>query len=92
MSLQTYTLTLPESRHAEHSSEGVRVKIIDSLHYLIKRLFNCWHLQMGLPFTRGTHTYRTCAKCGMRRDFDRDTWKMKGRYHYEPVGKADPHW
>ena len=23
----------------------------------------------------------------MRRNFDLNTWKTKGRYHYEPVGK-----
>ena len=87
MSLQTYTLTWPVFSLAERSSELVRVKIIDSFRYSIKTLFNCWHLQMGRPFSRGTHTYRTCAKCGMRRDFDLITWKMKGRYYCDPVGE-----
>jgi hypothetical protein len=24
----------------------------------------------------------------MRREFDLNTWKTRGRYHYEPVGKS----
>lgn len=89
MSQQTYTLTSPAFRLAERSSERVRLnEAIGSVRYFIKRLFGCWHLQMSRPLTRGTHTYRVCAKCGMRREFDLKTWKTKGRYHCEPAGKS----
>jgi len=56
-----------------------------SLRYLLGRFFGCWHRKMTRPFTRGKCTYRTCSRCGMRRDFDLKTWKMKGRYYREPV-------
>ena len=88
MSPQTYTMTSTVFGRAERSSERVRLgKAIESVRYFRKRLFGCWHLHLGLPFTRGGHTYRACAKCGMRREFDLNTWKTRGRYHYEPVGK-----
>src|SRR6185369_9993186 len=56
-----------------------------TLPYLLRRLLGCWHRKMTRPFTRGDRTYRTCSRCGMRRDFDLKTWKMKGRYYREPV-------
>jgi hypothetical protein len=56
-----------------------------TVRYLFGRLFGCWHRQMTRPFTRGKRTYRTCSRCGMRRDFDLKTWRMKGRYYREPV-------
>ncbi len=85
MSLQTYTLAAPVFRSAESSNTKIRVKVNQSLRYFIHRLCTCWHLQMGLPFTRRGRTYRACAKCGMLRDFDLNTWKMKGRYYSQPV-------
>ena len=88
MSLQIYTLASPVFRPAESSNAKIRVKVIESLRYFIHRLCACWHLQMGLPFTRRGHTYRACAKCGMRRDFDLNTWKMKGRYYSHPVAQG----
>ncbi len=88
MSPQTYTLSSPVFGTVERSSERVRLdETIESVRYFMKRLFGCWHLQMGRPFTRGVYTYRACANCGMRREFDLNTWKTKGRYHCEPVGK-----
>jgi hypothetical protein len=86
MSLQTYSLTSPVFGPTERSSERVRAVLIESLGYFSKRLFGCWHLQMGRPMTLGTDTHRTCTKCGMRRDFDLNTWKMQGRYYCDPVG------
>lgn len=89
MSPQTYTLTSPAFGPVERSSERARLdETIESVRYFWKRLFGCWHLQMSRPFTRGSQTYRVCAKCGMRREFDLKTWKTKGRYHCEPAGKS----
>ena len=89
MSQQTYTLTSAVFGPTERSSERVRVdEAIECVRYFMKRLFGCWHLQMGRPFTRGSHTYRACAQCGMRREFDLNAWKMMGRYHCEPAGKS----
>jgi hypothetical protein len=86
MSLQTYSLTSPVFRPTQRFSERVHAVLIEYLGYFSKRLFGCWHLQMGRPMTLGTATHRACTKCGMRRDFDLNTWKMQGRYYSDPVG------
>ncbi len=49
---------------------------------IVKRVFGCWHLKMGLPFTRGDETYRTCISCGARRRFDLDQWTSVGGFYY----------
>jgi hypothetical protein len=36
-------------------------------------------------------TYRTCSKCSMRREFDLERWRMKGRYYREPVDQSQAH-
>jgi len=57
----------------------------DSFRYVLLRVFSCWHRTLGRPFTHGGLTYRSCMCCGMRREFDLTTWKLKGRYHNAPV-------
>lgn len=49
---------------------------------VLRRAFGCWHLQMSLPFTRDTETYRTCVSCGARRRFDLDEWAMVGDFYH----------
>ena len=56
-----------------------RFKEIDKL---LRRVFGCWHLRMGLPFTRGNETYRTCVTCGARRRFDLAQWTTVGSFYY----------
>jgi len=88
MSSQVYTLFSPAFAPAESSPELLRLKVHESLRYFLQRLVSCRHRQMGRPFTRDGRTYRSCAKCGTRREFDLETWKMKGRYHPEAVGRV----
>ena len=86
MSSQVYTLLSPAFNPVESSHEDLHLKVNESLGYFLQRLVSCRHRDMGRPFTREGRTYRSCAKCGMRREFDLETWKMKGRYYQEPVG------
>ena len=60
---------------------------IDDLSYLMRRMTSCWHRKLSRPFTRGTKTYRVCVRCGMRRDFDLQTWKSTGRFYSPPTNK-----
>jgi hypothetical protein len=49
-------------------------------------MFGCWHLQkLGAPFTRDNETYRTCMRCGARRQFDVERSKHIGSYYYPPI-------
>jgi hypothetical protein len=42
----------------------------------------CWHRKMSWPLTRDGCTFRVCLRCGMRRNFDLEKWKMTGGYYY----------
>ena len=54
---------------------------VESIHLLAFRSWSCSHQQISRPFTSDGKTYRVCLQCGMHRDFDLKTWKMKGRYY-----------
>jgi hypothetical protein len=62
---------------------------LDSIGYLINRIFSCWHIRMSRPFTHERESYRTCLRCGMRRAFDVDIWKSQGRF-YSPTIERRP--
>jgi hypothetical protein len=49
---------------------------------IVRRVFGCWHMKMGLPFTRGDETYQACISCGARRRFDLDQWTSVGGFYY----------
>lgn len=52
---------------------------------LAARLFGCWHEDVGRPFVRGKSAYRTCLKCGARRQFDPATLVTFGSFYSAPV-------
>lgn len=51
----------------------------------LTKIFGCWHKNMGLPFTRGRQTYRTCMVCGASQQFDVKLWKNSGHFYYNPI-------
>jgi len=89
MSTQVYTLISPTFRRLEKPNQDLCEKLADSLRYLLHRLISCRHRQLSRPFTRNGRTYRSCASCGMRREFDLAMWKSKGRYYQSEASKAD---
>ncbi|MDQ6786123.1 MAG: hypothetical protein M3033_04810 [Acidobacteriota bacterium] len=52
---------------------------------LIGKLFGCWHKQLTRPFTVDGDSYRTCVHCGARKQFDLQTLKTVGAFHYPPA-------
>lgn len=76
---RTSTLSTPYPAR----SLGQGWKLGGWLHAAIRRVFGCWHPSMSRPFTRECRTYRVCLKCGMRRDFDLESWKMFGPFYTE---------
>ena len=87
MSLQVLTLISPTFRSSEQPNDRLLEKVSESLRYFLLRLVSCRHRQLGRPFTHDGRSYRSCANCGMRREFDPKTWQTKGRYYHEGVGK-----
>jgi len=53
--------------------------------FYISRIWSCWHRKMSRPFTHEGETYRVCLKCGMRREFDLQTWKTTRSYYFPKV-------
>ena len=59
--------------------------LTEGVNYLFNRVVNCWHVKLSRPFTHGRETYRVCLRCGMRREFDIQTWKSVGRFYASPI-------
>ena len=52
---------------------------------LITRLVGCSHREMGRPFEEGKVRYRSCLKCGARRQFNADTFETFGKFYVPPA-------
>ena len=49
----------------------------------IGQMFGCKHRHLSRPFTRDRQTYLSCLDCGMRREFDLQSWKPRGTFYAE---------
>jgi hypothetical protein len=54
----------------------------------LSRVFGCWHTELSRPFSTQGQTYRVCLACGARRQFNPRTWKMQGKFYYNPPKEA----
>ncbi len=52
---------------------------------LFGKLFGCWHRNLTRPFTVENASYRSCLRCGARKQFDPKTLETFGSFHYPPV-------
>lgn len=52
---------------------------------LFGKLFGCWHKNLTRPFTVKNASYRSCLHCGARKQFDPQTLKTFGSFHYPPT-------
>ena len=52
---------------------------------LITRLVGCSHKEMGRPFSEGKTRYRSCLKCGARRQFNEKTFETFGKFYLPPA-------
>jgi hypothetical protein len=54
---------------------------------MFKRVFGCWHLKLSRPTTTNHVTYQYCVKCGMRRNYDLDSFEPTGSFYLPPIAK-----
>ena len=47
----------------------------------IKWLFGCWHTRMSKPVTVANTTFCYCKDCGLRREYDFETFQPKGAFY-----------
>jgi len=52
---------------------------------LLTSVFGCWHEDVGRPFVDGKTAYRSCIKCGARKQFDPDTLRTFGNFYGPPA-------
>ena len=54
---------------------------------LIPKLFGCWHDNISRPFVQGKTAYRSCLKCGARKQFNAETLETYGNFYFPPIYK-----
>jgi hypothetical protein len=52
---------------------------------LITKLFGCWHENISRPFVQGKTAYRSCLKCGARKQFNTETLETHGNFYFPPI-------
>ena len=55
---------------------------------LMAKLFGCWHGNISRPFMQGKTAYRSCLKCGARKQFNPETLETHGKFYFPPVINA----
>lgn len=68
-----------------NSDLNIANEVLGERQSIVKRVFGCWHLKLSLPTTKNNITYRFCVKCGMRKQYDLDTFTSKGAFYSTPV-------
>lgn len=76
-----------ENLIGKEQMEQTNEKIFGEKVGLAASFFGCWHSNITRPFMEGKTFYRTCLKCGARRNFNPETRKNEGQFYYPPVGK-----
>ena len=50
----------------------------------IGKLFGCQHGQISRPFSHEKIAYRSCLKCGARKQFNAETLETFGEFYFPP--------
>ena len=67
--------------------EQMNKKVFGEKIGLAASLFGCWHSKISRPFTEGLTAYRTCLRCGARKNYNPETFQTEGRFYYPSVIK-----
>ena len=77
--------------HFEINGEktGVDRKLFGKKVGILVKIFGCGHPDLSRPFSKGRLGYRTCLRCGARKQFNPETLTTFGDFYYPPISKAD---
>lgn len=56
---------------------------------LMAKLFGCWHENISRPFVQGHTSYRSCLRCGARKQFNPETLETFGAFYFPPLVKEE---
>jgi hypothetical protein len=51
----------------------------------IGKLFGCQHREISRPFSQEKIAYRSCLKCGARKQFNTETLETFGGFYFPPM-------
>jgi len=71
------------------SSREVDNRVFGEKVGLLGKIFGCWHGEMSRPFSHEKVAYRSCMKCGARKQFDSDTLETHGAFYFPPVIRVE---
>ncbi len=69
-------------------NRGVDRRVFGDKVGLLEKLFGCWHEEMSRPFSHEKIAYRSCLKCGVRKQFNSETLETFGAFYLPPVVQA----
>ena len=77
-----------------YSEESVEKIVVDNKLFgkkvgIFSKIFGCGHPNLSRPFSRGRLGYRTCLRCGARKQFNPETLTTFGGFYYPPISKLD---
>jgi len=55
---------------------------------LLGRFFGCWHEEMSRPFSHEKVAYRSCLRCGSRKQFNNKMLETFGGFYFPPAIEA----
>ena len=82
-------VSLPNKLQSLINKKGAETNKIDHFVFGQKmgsmtKLFGCWHDGLSRPFVQGKTAYRSCLKCGARKQFNLDTLETYGNFYFPP--------
>ncbi|HEX8289613.1 MAG TPA: hypothetical protein VF556_16640 [Pyrinomonadaceae bacterium] len=77
-----------------YSEDSVERTVVDNKLFgkkvgIFSKIFGCGHPNLSRPFSRGRLGYRTCLRCGARKQFNPETLMTFGDFYYPPISKLD---
>jgi len=70
------------------SQNSVDQRIFGEKVGFIGKIFGCQHEEISRPFSQEKIAYRSCLKCGARKQFDAETLETFGEFYFPPVVQA----
>lgn len=83
--VQSRFRTLLNKKRAKRIDKGVFGKKVG----VIAKLFGCWHENISRPFVQGKTAYRSCLKCGARKQFNPETLETYGTFYFPPIAREE---
>ena len=76
---------LGQNAHAKRRGAEINIQVFGRKLGLVSRLVGCSHRDLSRPFVDRNTSYRSCLKCGARKQFNPETFETFGTFYAPPV-------